>query len=191
MQVKYVLSKWLLVFAHSSPTEVRLHKWLHARAYSCKRTCTYTIWLPIINWKRVRLAEQSNIAWIQPIWSIMVFAAIKSARRRWPCKGGLCRRTVFTEVLLIFFLPLLYVCLMVYGRFHGNNDTLRCLLGLTHGQEAEGNQSSGDHFWPWVAFYFISALQEASAVLKWLLWPPRHQTQRGPACSLSVFFLLF
>lgn len=65
-----------------------------------------------------------------------------------------------------FFFFLLYVCLMVYGRFHGNNDTLSCLLGLTHGQEAEGNQSSGDHFWPWVAFYFISALQEASALLK-------------------------
>lgn len=65
-----------------------------------------------------------------------------------------------------FCLSLLYVCLMVYGCFHGNNDTLSFLLGLTHGQEAEGNQSSGDHFWPWVAFYFISALQEASAVLK-------------------------
>lgn len=102
------------------------------------------------------------------------------------CVGGQCLPRFFW----VFFPPLLYVCLMVYGRFHGNNDTLSCLPGLTHGQEAEGNQSSGDRFWPWVAFYFICAPQEASAVLKWLLWPPRHWNTKG-ACMWYVSCFLF
>lgn len=72
------------------------------------------------------------------------------------CGGGQC---------LPRFFFLLYVCLMAYGCFHGNNnDSLSWLDGLTHGQEAEGNQSSGDHFWLWVDFYFISAQREVSVV---------------------------
>lgn len=65
------------------------------------------------------------------------------------------RRAVFTYVPL-----LLYVCLMAYECFHGNNDSLSWLDGPTYGQAAEGKQSSGDHIWLWWDFYFISAQQE-------------------------------
>lgn len=59
------------------------------------------------------------------------------------------RRPVFT------WLPFpLYVCLMAYECFHGNNDSLSWLDGPTYGHAAEGKESSGDHIWLWGDFLF-------------------------------------
>ncbi len=57
-----------------------------------------------------------------------------------------------------------YMCLMAYECFHGNNDSLSWLDGLTYRQAEEGKQSSGDRIWLWGDFYFISAQQEVSMV---------------------------